>query len=372
MSKAAELAALIGSQSALSNRNLIINGAMQVAQRATSVTSQTGNGVYHTVDRFIIEQSGATYDMSQSTTVPSGQGFSYSLKTVLDGAFTPSAAQFFIPFEQRIEGQNLQHLAYGTSAAKSVTLSFWIRSSKTGTYVVEFSNFNSSQTRKYSKQYTINAANTWEHKTLTWEGDTVRSFDNNNGLEAAFFWWITAGTNFTSGTIPSGWENSTTVNRAVGVPTSLADNEEYYLTGVQLELGEQATPFEHRSFADDLARCQRYFFQVREGSGDFTQFAHGRFFSTSAGNALVRFPQPMRANPDLTALGAAGDYDFSPTNLPQAGQIATTANTAGSTSDVIAMAVGNNFSSVTTGAMYILGGNAGTGGNAGIQFDAEI
>tara|TARA_Y100000114_G_scaffold150294_1_gene165643 strand:+ start:1146 stop:2168 length:1023 start_codon:yes stop_codon:yes gene_type:complete len=300
MSKAAELAALIGSQSALSNRNLIINGAMQVAQRATSVTSQTGNGVYHTVDRFIIEQSGATYDMSQSTTVPSGQGFSYSLKTVLDGAFTPSAAQFFIPFEQRIEGQNLQHLAYGTSAAKSVTLSFWIRSSKTGTYVVEFFNANPTQSRKYSKQYTINAANTWEHKTLTWEGDTVRSFDNNNDLEAAFFWWITAGTNFTSGTIPSGWENSTTVNRAVGVPTSLADNEEYYLTGVQLELGEQATPFEHRSFADDLARCQRYF---QKGNGA----ASGRADGGTMGG-FGAFKVEMRDNPSITAISQTGAH----------------------------------------------------------------
>ena len=288
-------------------RNLIINGAMQVAQRATSVTSQTSNNVYHTVDRFVAEVSGATYDMSQSTTVPSGQGFSYSLKTVLDGAFTPSAAQYFVPFEQRIEGQNLQHLAYGTSDAKSVTLSFWIRSSKTGTYVVEFSNFNSTQSRKYSKQYTINAADTWEYKTLTWEGDTVSSFDNNNGLEGAFYWWITAGTNFTSGTIPSGWENSTTANRAVGVPTSLADNDEYYLTGVQLEVGEQATPFEHRSFHDEVMSCQRYYAQ---SGGPAEPFASGNYSyqgdmashgSSNGWHGAVFLPTTMRDNPTMTA-----------------------------------------------------------------------
>lgn len=265
MSRARDLADLGGSADAggITGKNLIINGAMQVAARGTSATAKT-NTAYQTVDRFLTETNGATYDHSQSTTVPSGQGFSYSLKAVIDGAFTPTSAQYFIPFEQRIEGQNLQHLAYGTSDAKSVTLSFWIRSSKTGTYVVEFSNFNSTQSRKYSKQYTINVADTWEYKILTWEGDAVRSFDNTNDVEGVFYWWVTAGTDFTSGTIPSGWENSTTANRAVGVPTSLADNDEYYLTGVQLEVGETATDFEHRSYADELQRCQRYFqrFQV--------------------------------------------------------------------------------------------------------------
>ena len=307
MSRARDFADLAGSADAggLTGKNLIINGAMQVAQRGTSVAAQTSNNVYHTVDRFVIEQSGATYDMEQSTTVPSGQGFSRSLKTVLDGAFTPSAAQYFIPFEQRIEGQNLQHLAYGTSAAKSVTLSFWIRSSKTGTYVVEFSNFNDTQSRKYSKQYTIDAADTWEHKTLTWEGDTVRSFDNNNGLEGVFYWWITAGTNFTSGTIPSGWENSTTANRAVGVPTSLADNEEYYLTGVQLEVGEKATPFEHRSFGDELARCQRYYEALLVNAGNFELPSTER---TSTDHRAVWFLKTTkRANPTVS-LGSGSSW----------------------------------------------------------------
>tara|TARA_A100001391_G_scaffold177579_1_gene141676 strand:+ start:1139 stop:2203 length:1065 start_codon:yes stop_codon:yes gene_type:complete len=354
MSKAAELAALIGSQSALSNRNLIINGAMQVAQRATSVTSQTGNGVYHTVDRFLIEQSGATYDMSQSTTVPSGQGFSYSLKTVLDGAFTPSAAQFFIPFEQRIEGQNLQHLAYGTSAAKSVTLSFWIRSSKTGTYVVEFFNANSTQSRKYSKQYTINAANTWEHKTLTWEGDTVRSFDNNNDLEAAFFWWITAGTNFTSGTIPSGWENSTTANRAVGVPTSLADNEEYYLTGVQLELGEQATPFEHRSFHDEFMRCQRYYQEIHGGSCEPSS-------SSVVETSFTRLP--MRAAPTGSVSAAIDIEDPNVTTYTQSSGAIAVGN-ATARAEKIGL---SNFSGLGTSKSFFI---KTTGGH--IQLDAEL
>ena len=311
MSNARNLADLLGTNTQIqtadiadgafqANKNLIINGAMQVAQRGTSVTAKT-NSAYQTVDRFLTETNGATYDHSQSTTVPSGQGFSYSLKAVIDGAFTPTSAQYFIPFEQRIEGQNLQHLAYGTSDAKSVTLSFWIRSSKTGTYVVEFSNFNSTQSRKYSKQYTINVADTWEYKTLTWEGDTVRSFDNTNDVKGVFYWWVTAGTDFTSGTIPSGWENSTTANRAVGVPTSLADNDEYYLTGVQLELGDSATAFEHRSYGDELRRCQRYYNHMPLVMYD-TIGSNYNTLSTKSYSYHIHheFPTTMRASPTCT------------------------------------------------------------------------
>ena len=150
-------------------RNLIINGAMQVAQRGTSVTAQTGGGI-KTVDRFYTETAGCTYDHAQVSDGP--DGFSNSIKATVDGAFTPTTGQYFIPFEQRIEAQNLTHLAYGTSAAKTVTLSFWIKSNKTGTYVVEFSN-NLATNKKWSQSYTIDAANTWEHKTLTWTGDTA-------------------------------------------------------------------------------------------------------------------------------------------------------------------------------------------------------
>lgn len=235
-------------------KNLIINGAMQVAQRGTSVTGQTG-GKFNTVDRLMLEVSGGTYDHEQSTDAP--DGFKNSVKVTNIGAFTPTASQYLIPFEFRFERDELAHLAYGTSDAKTVTLSFWIKSNKTGTYTVDF--YNSVGSRRWAQSYTIDAANTWEQKTLTWTGDTSQSFGSGTSAGGYFYFWMTAGTNFTSGSLPSDWESPISANRAVGVPTSLADGDAFYLTGAQLEVGSVATEFEHRSFGEELALCQRYF-----------------------------------------------------------------------------------------------------------------
>jgi len=282
-------------------KNLIINGAMNVAQRGTSVTAQTGGGI-KTVDRFYTETAACTYDHAQVSDAP--DEFSNSIKATVDGAFTPTAAQYFIPFEQRIESQNITHLAYGTSAAKTVTLSFWIKSNKTGTYVVEFSNNIAS--KKWSQSYTIDAANTWERKTLTWTGDTASGaeFNDDNTSGATFFWWMTAGTSFTSGALSGAWETSTNANRAVGVPSSLADNDEFYLTGVQLEVGSTATEFEHRSYAEELALCQRYFYIV-ENVG-----IPGVLRSTTFNNrdVFLHYPTTMRANPTVTATPSSGTF----------------------------------------------------------------
>jgi len=280
-------------------KNLIINGAMQVAQRGTEVTAQT-NAAIKTVDRFFTEAEGCTYDHAQVSDAP--DGFSNSIKATVDGAFTPTAAQYFIPFEQRIESQNITHLAYGTSAAKTVTLSFWIKSNKTGTYVVEFSN-NLATSKKWSQSYTIDAANTWERKTLTWTGDTASGagFADDNTSGATFFWWMTAGTNFTSGALSGAWGTETTANRAVGVPSSLADNDEFYLTGVQLEVGSTATEFEHRSYGEELALCQRYFFKL-----DFpytTTIGTAYRGTTDSGRISLICPVPLRTLPSINSTG---------------------------------------------------------------------
>ena len=275
-------------------RNLIINGAMNVAQRGTSVTNFASNNQYHTVDRFIYEASGpSSVDFAQVTDAPNG--FKKSLKATLNGAFTPSASQYFIPFEQRIESQDIVFLDYGTSNAKTVTLSFWIKSNKTGTYVVEFS--NAAKSRKWSQSYTINAANTWEKKIITWTGDTGAgtSFDDDNGIGATLFWWMSGGTTFTSGSLSGAWENATSANRAVGVPSSLADDDQFYITGVQLEVGSVATEFEHRSFGEELALCQRYF-QYYENPPIRGVVAG----TTLAYRMAMVLPVVMRANPSLT------------------------------------------------------------------------
>jgi hypothetical protein len=257
MSKAAELAALIGSQTALENRNLVINGAMQVAQRATEVTGVTTEG-YKAVDRWQ-NQTGTlgTFTMSQSTTSP--DGFAFSQKYDCTTADASPASTDFLIFQHRIEAQNLQHLQYGTSGAKRITLSFHVRSNKTGTYIAELS--HGDATSKNQQSYTINSANTWEKKTLSYVGQTSDAINNDNGIGMFIQFWLGAGSAFTSGTLTQNtWANTDNANRAVG-QVNLADStdNEWYITGVQLELGEQATPFEHRSFGDELRRCQRYY-----------------------------------------------------------------------------------------------------------------
>lgn len=245
----------------IGRRNLVINGDMKVSQRSqdTAVTGQTAAVAVHCADRFYTELSGATVDIQRVSDGP--EGHYYSQKVTMNGAFTASASQYVIPFETRIEGYDVQQLNYGTSGAKKLTLSFWIKSSKTGTYTVEFANNNSGGGRKSSSQYTISSAGTWEHKTLTWVGDTTRAFENSNANELTLFWWMVAGTTFTSGTSQQGnsWDGGTNANRAAGVAGSAADDDYWQLTGVQLEVGDVATPFEYLGMGEQINLCERYY-----------------------------------------------------------------------------------------------------------------
>jgi hypothetical protein len=224
-------------------RNIVINGDMQVAQRNTSVASITGTG-YYTLDRFrTVISSLGTWTNSQSTDVPTGQGFANSFKldcTTADAS--PSASDILI-FQQMFEGQNLQYLKKGTANAVSLTLSFWVKSTKTGTFIAELKDFNN--TRTISKSYTVNTTNTWEKKTITFEGDTTGALTNNNALSLELNFWLGAGTDFTSGTLATTWGSSVNANRAVG-QVNIADStsNDWLITGVQLEAGTSATDFE--------------------------------------------------------------------------------------------------------------------------------
>ena len=293
MSKAAELAALIGSQTALSNRNLIINGAMQVAQRGTQ-TNQTS--AYTACDRFEFTETGATVvTTSQDTTVPSGQGFTSSLKIDVTTADSSLASGDFVVLSQTIEAQNLQHLNYGTSSAKKVTLSFWVRSPKTGTHIIELRHHDAALFN--SQTYTINTADTWQYVTVTYSGYTATAINNDNGKGFLVDWILAAGSDFTSGTLSSDTWHSTQANRAVG-QVNCVDNtaNNFFLTGVQLEIGEQATPFEHRSYADELARCLRYF----QKSDPNRVIVSGDFTNTAAYYITVPYESSMRTAPTIT------------------------------------------------------------------------
>jgi len=295
MSKAAELANLIGNINAGGggvNRNCVINGDMSVSQRATSVSSITGAG-YAVLDRHRL--GGAvpgTWTWSQSTTVPSGQGFGNSLK--LDCTATGSAGTMYI--QHKMEGQNLQGFAKGTSDAKPFALSFWVRSNKTGTYIAQL--LDNDNTRHVSKSYTISSANTWEHKKITFPADTTGAFGNDNGASLEIYLWLSANTNNSSGTLATTWASVTAANNAVG-QVNLADstNNEWYLTGLQLEIGQNPTEFEHEPFAVTKNKCLRYYW--RQG-GSNVCLGSGAYYRSNLFAMHMDLPVPMRASPTMS------------------------------------------------------------------------
>lgn len=239
-------------------RNLIINGDMQIAQRATSVTGITSTN-YYTADRWRTDVTTAgTWTQTQDTDVPTGQGFANSLKLDCTTADASLASGDRIFLGQRIEGFNVQSLAKGTPTAKSITVSFWVKSNKTGTYIVEL--FDSDNSRQISTSYTISVADTWEKKTITNVGDTTGVLANDNGIGLMVQFWFAAGSNYQSGTLSTTWGTSTNANRAVG-QVNIADSTSNYfnITGVQLETSTVATPFEHLQYGQQLALCQRYY-----------------------------------------------------------------------------------------------------------------
>ena len=237
-------------------RNLIINGAMQVAQRGT-VTGVTSG--YGGPDRFVFARSGAAaVDMSQSTDVPSGSGFAKSTKLDVSTADSSLAAGDYALWAQRFEGLNLQSIKKGSSNAEKLTASFWIKSSTTGTYILEI--FDSDNTRQVSASYSVSTADTWEHKVITFPADTTGAIDDDNANSLTLAFWLAAGSDFSGGTLNTSWAANTNANRVVGQVNAVDDTaNNIYFTGVQLELGSDATPFEHRSYGDELIKCQRYF-----------------------------------------------------------------------------------------------------------------
>ena len=240
------------------NRNLVINGAMQVAQRNTSVSSVTSGG-FLTVDRWnqgITTQG--TWTVSVENDAPTGSGFRKSHKMLCTTADASPAAADNIQFFQPIEGQNLQQVKKGTAAAEQLTLSFWVKSNVTGTYIVNL--YDNDNARIISKTYTISSSATWEYKTITLPADTTGAFDNDNQLSLYVIWGLGAGSNMTSGTLATTWQSAVEANRYPGqVNLASATSNYWQITGVQLEVGAIATPFEFKSFEDDLFECQRYY-----------------------------------------------------------------------------------------------------------------
>ena len=301
----------IGSQVVpnLGRRNILINGGMKIWQRGTSQDSITSPN--YMCDRWRGVHAGldGNFDWDQvSTSTP--EGFPYALKISTDAVESSLDAGDNIKFQQKLEGQQLQHLLKGTTNAKKTTISFWVKSSVASTYTFELVDNDNSRT--LSKSYTINSANTWEHKILTLDGDTSGTLDNDNANSMTLNWYIDSGSDLTSGTFnDTAWKSTVETERVYDTTGWLvASSREFYITGVQWEVGDTATDFEHLSFGEELRLCQRYFITTDPDKlGD----AGGQscYIMGSGYNARARYtyyyPTTMRTDPAGTLVDSAGN-----------------------------------------------------------------
>jgi len=276
----------------LSSRNKLINGDMRIDQRNAGA-AVTGSTAYP-VDRWInFNATDGTYSGQQIADAPSGQGFLNSIKYTVTATDTSIGAAQFASISQRIEGYNVTDLMLGTADAKAFTVSFWVKSSVTGDFGFNAQNdATAGATRGYGTTYNIASANTWEYKTITIPGDTTGAWDTSNSTGLTVVWGLGVGSNFTVSS-NNVWETGIKFG-AVGV-VSLFDtlNATFQITGVQLEVGSKATPFEHESYGQTLAKCQRYFQYFPAG-------AFGRWNSSTSAELSSSFSVPMRTTPSLS------------------------------------------------------------------------
>tara|TARA_B100001109_G_scaffold88791_1_gene72528 strand:+ start:1097 stop:2089 length:993 start_codon:yes stop_codon:yes gene_type:complete len=278
--------------------NVIINGAMNIAQRSTSETNRGDDTGYYVVDRWKLSTGASTagrLTLSQDSSAPSG--FANSAKFNCTTADTSIASGEFLQFEQLIEGQNLQAFAKGTADAKPFAVSFYVKGNASATYVCEL--FDADNSRQISK--TFNVTTDWTRVELNFPADTTGTFDDDNASSLALVIHLNAGSNYTSGTINSGsWASSTNANRVGSGTTSFFDSTDrkFFITGVQLEVGSQASDFQHEDIVTTLAKCQRYFHKI-------TSLLYGGYGADSAGDySTIWFPTELRATPTMTGVNS--------------------------------------------------------------------
>lgn len=340
-------------------RNVIINGDMQIAQRGTSLTGRSNDSF--TLDRWLIAESGsAVFTSNQSSEAP--PGFAHSLHLDVTTADSSVSSGDYVFLRHKIEGNQLGQFATGTTSAKAHTLSFWIRSSVTGTYIVELE-YDSSN--RNSQSYTINSADTWEHKVLVFPANSsvTPTYDNTEGLQARF--WLMSGTNYSGGSTlnSTGWAAGGS-GRAVGQVNAVDDTaNNIYLTGVQLIPGSypEGVPFIHRSYGEELDLCQRYFFII-DGMAAGKRVGTGFASSSTTAQCLVTFPVTMRSDPTGAVSGPAG-WSF----LAASGTAVASAITLSSTK--FTSYVNLTISGATAGEGGLL---RATSGGSTLSFEAEL
>jgi hypothetical protein len=345
MSRARDFANLAGAADAgtISGDNLVINGDMAVWQRGTTIDTIANGG--YLCDRWRIAHAGldGNVDVDRSTDVPSGQGFRYSQKISMDASETSLDAADQLNLQQRFEGQDLQHIMKGTSSAKSLTLSFWVKSSVASTYSVNLR--DNDNTRIIGGTYVVNTADTWEKKTITFAGDTSGTLDNDNARSLDLTFYMDAGSDRTDGTFATSWAAQSDDERVYATTGWLeSTSPEFYITGVKLEVGSTATPFQHESYAENLEKCQRYYYRIQAGS-NYQRYMHTQSVSTTNAQGTLTLPTEMRTEPTIDTTGTAGNYAIYRNNAVSVCTSLPTVSSAGSNNQSL------NLSAVTSAVL---------------------
>lgn len=294
------------------NSNLLYNGAMQIHQRvavAASATNINNYGDYISSDRWYSEvpylQSYGTVAQSIENDAPAGSGFRKSLRHAYSGSDVISGSKYMW-ISQKLEGQDCQAIRKGTASAKSLTLSFWVKSNLTGLYIAEL--VDTDNTRYVSQSYTVSSSNTWEFKTVTFPPDTTGVLNNDNGESLRLNFWMRAGSNFSGGASLQNTWGTTTNTRAVGQVDLAATAGNYWqVTGVKLEIGTSATDYDFKPFQEELRECQRYFeksysIDVVAGTNTVSGLVQG--INGTDGNQIngIRWIVPKRTTPTITSI----------------------------------------------------------------------
>jgi len=347
-------------------RNVIINGDMVVNQRgSSSVTGLGAGGAHYFLDRIRNFSSGTAgrYTISQETDVPAGLGFTNSVKMQCTTADTSVAASEITILQQQIAGENLQRFNKGTSSAKEFTVSFYAKANESRVHALELIDTDNSN-RHISKLFTVTTD--WKRHIITFPADTTGAFDNDANKSMSMVFWLHAGSNYTSGTLnSSAWGSMTDTNRAVGIGSIMAStSNNFFITGLQLEVGDKASEFEFVPHDVQLLRCQRYFVKFG-GDNAYTSFGSGMWKTGTVASIILHYPTTMRSAPTMTIANATNSH------LRQAG---TAPNCSAIALDV----------SATQACMYNAtvssGGSAGEGTvhfgdsttNCTFSFDSEI
>jgi len=366
MSKAAELAKIgeVATNSQIGGRrNIVINGAMQVAQRGTSSTGLGATDGYYTVDRFGLNFSGTASRLTMTQDSPTDlNGFTKALKLDCTTVDTSIAAAEYIMLHYRIEGQDLQQLKKGTSDAEKITISFYVKGNASATYTCEIEDVDNN--RYNSQEFSVTTS--WTKVTLTYNGDTTGVLGNDNGQSMSINFWLHVGSNFTGGTHTDNvWH--TTANQRVGDnQTSFADSTDrtFFITGVQMELGSVATLFENRSFGEELQLCKRYYQKVTTGENN-SPIALATAYNSSQLAIPIPLRPEMRTTPTVDVVSGSNYYRF-------------TANASNTDLDDVALDIANRQAVVVyKGSLSgMTGGQAGyfytKSTSASLAFNAEL